>query len=158
MLQERSRRQSFFMERLPLIIKIIHMDTIFIKIIILDSIFIVIIINLLSQRPEAHACTFRIKTRRQCASWTNRASLSWKPASSEVVAPDVAFSSDQGRKQLEETLFDNIWIFEISPKLCIDSFKAMLATILFKKFKDLMKQLNGKAETIGYCHFILKAP
>ena len=47
------------------------------------------------------------------------------------MAPDVAFSSDRGRKQLEETLFDKIWIFEISPKLCIDSFKAMLATILF---------------------------
>ena len=38
------------------------------KIIILDTICIVIIINLLSQSPGAHACTFRIKTRRQCAS------------------------------------------------------------------------------------------
>ena len=47
------------------------------------------------------------------------------------MGPDVAFSSDQGRKQLEETLFDKIWIFEISLKLCVDSFKATLATILF---------------------------
>ena len=49
-------------------IKTIIMDTILIKTIIMDTILIVIIINLLSQRPGADACTFRIKTRRQCAS------------------------------------------------------------------------------------------